>query len=107
MSEYLSTVLPTTFVSDAEANCRYYKEEYGKESGSSRTERIQKCGDARSVRKLGLQPHRYFLCEQNGPENRALEVRLAIRASANDIRLAMIGNAPYAPEYIRQVRDTS
>jgi glycosyltransferase involved in cell wall biosynthesis len=40
------------------------------------------------------------------PENRALEVRQAFEQVATDLKLALIGDAPYAHEYIRRVRDT-
>jgi glycosyltransferase involved in cell wall biosynthesis len=59
------------------------------------------------LRELGLEPHRYFLyVSRMEPENRALEVRLAFENVPANLKLALIGDAPYADEYIRQVRDT-
>jgi len=40
------------------------------------------------------------------PENHALEVRQAFERVRTDMKLALIGDAPYARDYIRQVRDT-
>jgi glycosyltransferase involved in cell wall biosynthesis len=109
LSEYLSTILPTAFVTDANAIRVYYREHYNKESlfipYGADTKRVA----TRDVLgQLGLQPHRYFLyVSRMEPENRALEVRLAYEPVATDIKLALIGDAPYADEYIRQVRNTA
>jgi glycosyltransferase involved in cell wall biosynthesis len=40
------------------------------------------------------------------PENHPLEVREAFEALATDMKLALVGDAPYAKDYIRRVRDT-
>jgi len=40
------------------------------------------------------------------PENHALQVREAFEKVPTDLKLALIGDAPYASEYIAQVRDT-
>ena len=40
------------------------------------------------------------------PENRALEVRHAFEQVSTDLKLALVGDAPYAHEYIQLVRDT-
>ena len=40
------------------------------------------------------------------PENHALEVREAFEQVATPMKLALIGDAPYAQEYIARVRDT-
>ena len=59
------------------------------------------------MRELGLEPGRYFLyVSRMEPENRALEVRQAFEQITTDLKLALIGDAPYAHEYIRRVRDT-
>ena len=58
---------------------------------------------------LGLEPGRYFLyVSRMEPENHPLEVREAFEARRTPIcKLALIGDAPYAHEYIRRVRDTN
>ena len=108
VSEYLSTIFPTTFVTDAEAIQTYYDEEYGKPSlfipYGADTRRI---GTKGVLRELGIEPFRYFLyVSRMEPENRALEVRRAFEKVPTDMKLALIGDAPYAEEYIQRVRDT-
>ena len=108
MSERLSTIFPTRFVSDAEVIRRYYLERYGKDSifipYGADSERAQ-TQDA--LRRLGLEAGRYFLyVSRMEPENHALEVRQAFEKVDTPFRLALIGDAPYANEYIRRVKDT-
>src|SRR5207244_4526501 len=59
-------------------------------------------------RSLGLEPGRYFLyVSRMEPENHALETRRAFEKVQTDMKLALIGDAPYAADYIRQVRLTN
>jgi glycosyltransferase involved in cell wall biosynthesis len=56
---------------------------------------------------LELQPDRYFLyVSRMEPENNALMVREAFERVETDMKLALIGDAPYADEYIRRVHET-
>ena len=109
LSEWLSTKLPNSVVTDAAAIAVYYRERYGKatvfipygaETGRLRSSAV--------LDQLGLEAGRYFLyVSRLEPENRALEVRQAFEAAKTDMRLAVIGDAPYAQDYIRRVRDTA
>ena len=57
---------------------------------------------------LGLTPGGYFLyVSRMEPENNALLVREAFERLETGLKLALIGDAPYAHEYIRAVRETS
>lgn len=109
ISEYLSTILPTTFVTDAEAIRTYYRKQYGKDSrfipyGADTV----RASTTQVLEKLALEPFQYFLyVSRMEPENRALEVRQAFEQVATEMKLALIGDAPYADEYIRRVRDTA
>ena len=108
MSEYLSTILPTCFVTDAEAIRVYYKERYNKDSlfipYGADVERAKTCD---VLKELRLEPFRYFLyVSRLEPENRALEVREAFEQVDTEMKLALIGDAPYAHEYIQRVHDT-
>ncbi len=107
-SEYLSTILPTCFVTDAEAIRRYYKEQYGKDSLFIAYGADVSRAETRAVPdSLGLEPYRYFLyVSRLEPENRALEVRTAFEQVETDMKLALIGDAPYAHDYIQRVHDT-
>lgn len=109
VSEYLSTVFPTCFVTDAEAIRRYYREQWKADSlfipyGADTTLATTR----EALDRLKLEPGRYFLyVSRLEPENRALEVRQAFEdVAAPEMKLALIGDAPYASEYIRQVRNT-
>ena len=107
-SEWLSTFFPSSMITDAHAIQQYYRERYRKEGifipyGAE----VGRVADATLVRKLGLEPGRYFLyVSRMEPENRALEVRQAFENVVTPFRLALIGDAPYARDYIRRVRDT-
>ena len=109
VSEYLSTIFPTCFVSDAEEIRRYYRETWRADSlfiayGADTTLATTR----EALDRLSLEPGRYFLyVSRLEPENHALDVRQAFEeVTASDMKLALIGDAPYASEYIRQVRDT-
>ena len=57
--------------------------------------------------QLGLTPQRYLLyVSRLEPENNALLVRQSFEKIERDWKLALIGDAPYAADYIRQVKDT-
>ena len=108
VSEVLSTILPNRFVTDAEAIREYYKRQYNKDSVfisyGAETDRAETKG---ALEALGLTPFEYFLyVSRMEPENRALEVRQAFERVATAMKLVLVGDAPYAGEYIRRVRDT-
>ncbi len=107
-SERLSTFCPTEVVTDARTIERYYRERYGAASTfiPYGAETGRTAGTA-ALTALGLEPGRYFLyVSRLEPENHPLEVREAFERVATDLKLALIGDAPYAHEYIRRVRDT-
>ncbi len=108
-SEYLSTIFPDKFVTDAEAIRTYYKEQYNKDSQFIPYGADTALAETKGVlAELALEPYRYFLyVSRMEPENRALEVRQAFEQVDTELKLALIGNAPYAHEYIQRVRDTS
>ena len=107
-SEWLSTFCPTAVVTDSAAIRDYYRDEYGK-----RTKFIPYGADIGPLetdgvlRELCLERRRYFLyVSRMEPENNALAVRQAFESVRTDFKLALVGDAPYSPEYIRRVRDT-
>jgi len=109
MSEWLATILPTAVVTDAEAIAGYYRERYGKATdfipyGAE----VGKLETTDALRALALEPARYFLyVSRMEPENHALEVRQAFEKVRTQMKLALVGDAPYSADYIRQVRSTS
>ena len=108
VSEWLATFCPTVVITDALTIQEYYRQRYGKASvfipyGAEigRTEGSEK------VRELGLEPGRYFLyVSRMEPENHPLEVRQAFETVDTALKLALVGDAPYAQDYIRRIRDT-
>ena len=108
VSEWLATFCPTAVISDAQNIAEYYQTRYAKPTTfiayGAETGKV-KSTDV--LAKLGLQPGEYFLyVSRLEPENNALMVRKAFERLATTKKLAIIGDAPYADEYIRRVRDT-
>jgi glycosyltransferase involved in cell wall biosynthesis len=109
VSEWLATFCPTVVITDARTIESYYRERYGKQStfipyGAE----IGKVAGTDVLSQLGLEPGRYFLyVSRLEPENHPLEVRQAFERVDTTLKLALIGDAPYAHDYIRQVRDSA
>jgi glycosyltransferase involved in cell wall biosynthesis len=106
--------MPNVVITDARRIADYYRERYrrasemipyGAETGAVDT--------AAALDALGLERRKYFLyVSRMEPENNALLVREAFeRLDAEKldtpIKLALVGDAPYAADYIRRVRDTA
>jgi len=108
ISEWLSTWMPNKVVTDAQAIADYYRDRhhtasvmipYGAELGKIETADV--------LGTLGLERGKYFLyVSRMEPENNALLVRESFERVNTDLKLALIGDAPYAADYIRRVRDT-
>jgi glycosyltransferase involved in cell wall biosynthesis len=108
VSEWLATFCPTALITDARAIQDYYRRRYGRESmfipyGAE----VGAVASSGILDKLGLESGRYFLfVSRMEPENHALEVRQAFETLDTPLKLALVGDAPYAPGYILRVRDT-
>lgn len=108
VSERLATLFPSRVITDARHIAAYYKQRYHTETtfipygapvGKLATTTIQQ--------HLRLEPGRYFLSVTRfEPENNPLLVRQAFETLQTGVRLALVGDAPYAQQYIRRVRDT-
>jgi len=108
LSEWLATFCPSAVVTDAVTIQRYYQERYGKSTifipYGAQTGKVR---SAAILAELGLEAGRYFLyVSRMEPENHPLEVRQAFEEVVTPLKLALVGDAPYAHEYIRRVRDT-
>ena len=109
ISERLATWMPNAVVTDAQSIAVYYQEKYrrssemipyGAEVGPVETSAV--------LARLDLEHHRYFLyVSRMEPENNALLVRQAFEQLRTPFKLALIGDAPYAADYIGRVRATS
>lgn len=108
LSEVLSTFCPSALVTDAEEIRSYYLARYGAEStfipyGAP----IGKVASTGALQALGLEPGKYFLyVTRFEPENNPLMVRESFERLDTSVKLALVGDAPYAEEYIASVRAT-
>lgn len=108
VSEWLATWMPNIVVTDAQAIADYYREKYQRDSvmipyGAE----LGPVGTDAVLGQLGLERRKYFLyVSRMEPENNALLVRESFERVATGHQLALIGDAPYAAEYIARVHDT-
>ena len=108
LSERLSTFLPNAIVSDARVIQDYYRKRYGKKSylipyGAETTRTESRA----ALDRLGLEPDGYFLyVSRLEPENNALLVVKAFEQVQTEKKLVIVGDAPYADDYIRKVKET-
>jgi glycosyltransferase involved in cell wall biosynthesis len=108
MSESLATFLPNEIVTDAEVIEAYYLSEYGKRSTfiAYGADMIRE-ESTEVLEQLGLEQKGYFLyVSRFEPENHPLQVRQAFEKIPTNLKLVLVGDAPYAHEYIRRVKDT-
>ncbi|MCX6586964.1 MAG: DUF1972 domain-containing protein [Acidobacteria bacterium] len=108
VSEWLATFCPNRAVSDAVAIRAYYREVYHTETTFiAYGAEMGKLPTRAALDQLGLAPEGYFLyVSRMEPENNALLVRQAFERVETNLRLALIGDAPYSHDYIARVRDT-
>ena len=109
LSERWSTWMPTAMISDARVIEKYYRETYGKQSHCiAYGAEAGRAETREELDRLGLEPEGYFLyVSRMEPENNALLVVKAFEQVATDKKLVMVGDAPYAAEYIRRVKATT
>lgn len=108
LSERLATLCPDAVVTDARVIQRYYAERYGLKTSfipyGAPSERTATQG---KLAELGLEAGQYFLyVSRFEPENNALLVAEEFRRSRANQQLVMVGDAPYAADYIRRVKAT-
>ena len=108
LSEWLATWMPNVVVTDAAAIAEYYRQRYHRASTMiSYGAEVGPVSTSAALDPLGLEPRKYFLyVSRMEPENNALLVREAFEKVGTALKLALIGDAPYAAEYIGKVRDT-
>jgi glycosyltransferase involved in cell wall biosynthesis len=108
-SEYLSTIIPNTIVTDANVIRDYYLQKYRKTSvmiayGAN----CDRTDTTAVLTQLGVKPREYFLyVSRLEPENNAHVVIEAFQKVSTDKKLLIVGDAPYARAYIQQLRSTS
>lgn len=109
MSERLAARFPNSLVCDSHVIRRYYRDKFGCDSafiayGADLVER----GTGRELLEgLGVEAERYFLyVSRLEPENNAHLVVKAFEQVKTDMKLLMVGSAPFAGAYIRELKAT-
>ena len=106
---WLAARLPIHVVTDARVIQRYYAKTYGRQTdyfpyGTD----VGVVPDDGTLARLGLEPGRYVLyVSRLEPENNAHVVLDAYALVEGDVPLAMVGDAPYARDYIAALHSTS
>jgi glycosyltransferase involved in cell wall biosynthesis len=108
ISERLATLIPNVVVTDAEVIRDYYLKEYRTPSvmiayGAN----CEPAGTTAILQQLGVGPREYFLyVSRLEPENNAHIVIEAFEQVATDKPLLIVGDAPYAEQYIERLKST-
>lgn len=109
LSEWISGFVANKVITDSRYIKEYYENKYKKETvyiayGSD----IIETKDNDVLKKYSLEPNGYFLyVGRFEPENNPLIVREAYDAIINpNIKLVMIGDAPYSDKYIKIIKKT-
>jgi glycosyltransferase involved in cell wall biosynthesis len=106
LSEYFSIWFPNAIVTDARVIESYYRDRYGADSifipyGTT----TEKPPGREVLNRLGVAPGEYFLyVSRLEPENNAHLVVKAFESVRTDKRLVVVGDAPYADDYIKTIR---
>lgn len=108
ISEFLATFLPTAIVSDAREVQQYYQEKFQKASTYIPYGAPETPVETRDIlEQLGLRGRDYVLyVSRMEPENNAHRVVEAFERVRSDLKLIMVGDAPYATDYIKELRTT-
>src|SRR3989454_4748289 len=106
LAERLSTILPNVMVTDAQVIQDYYLARYGARSemiayGSE----VERRPDRAAVRRWRAEPNRYVLyVSRLEPETNAHLVIEAFKKVRTAHRLLIVGDAPYAHDYINDLK---
>jgi len=105
-AEYLSTLLPNEMITDAQVIQDYYLARHNASStmiayGSE----VERRPARETVRKWRVEPNRYVLyVSRLEPENNAHLVIEAFKKVRTAYRLLIVGDAPYAEQYINSLK---
>jgi len=105
--ERASVWFATAVVTDAKVIQDYYLDEYGIDSTMiAYGAEVARQADAEAVKRYGVEPNRYVLyVSRLEPENNAAMVIAAFREVRTDLKLVIVGDAPYATEYKARLKE--
>lgn len=109
-SEYPAAWFPHLLVSDSRVIQQYYRDKFGVHSEfvAYGADIVERGTGASLLSELGVEPERYFLfVSRLEPENNAHVVVKAFEGVRTDMRLLIVGDAPFAKEYIRSLKSTT
>ncbi|MFC2169497.1 glycosyltransferase [Acidobacteriota bacterium] len=106
MGEIFSVIFPNEIVTDAKVIQNYYRNRYHKESNLiSYGASTERASSQSSLIKFGIKPNDYLLyVSRLEPENNAHIVLKAFNQVKTNMRLVIVGDAPYASEYISSLK---
>ncbi len=110
VAEQFAARIPHCLVADSNVIRDYYRERYGRESRfvAYGADRIPRGTNRELLESLGVEPEKYFLfVSRLEPENNAHLVVKAFEQVNTDMTMMMVGDAPFANEYIAQLKSTS
>jgi glycosyltransferase involved in cell wall biosynthesis len=108
LGEIFSVIFPNKIISDARVIQEYYKKIYNKDSFfipyGAETEKVS---STEVLERFGIYPRDYFLyVSRLEPENNAHLVIQAFEKVKTDKKLVIVGDAPYAKDYIASLKKT-
>ena len=106
LAEYLSTLLPNETVTDAQVIQEYYLARHNARSTMiAYGGEVERRPDRATVLKWRVEPNRYILyVSRLEPENNAHLVIEAFKKVRTAFRLLIVGDAPYAEHYIKDLK---
>ena len=108
ISEWLSTFLPNEVVTDSRDIESYYLKKFRKQStfipyGAP----LNGVDSKNALEHFGIEPKKYILyVSRFEPENNPHLVVKAFEKVKTDLKLVMVGDAPYSSEFIKKLKDT-
>ena len=109
IAERLATWLPNETVTDARVIQEYYLARYNAPTTMiAYGAEVERSPDRAAVRAWGVEPNRYVLyVSRLEPENNAHLVIEAFKRVRTSHKLLIVGDAPYAHEYISKLRESA
>ncbi|MCM3906360.1 MAG: glycosyltransferase [Pyrinomonadaceae bacterium] len=107
LAELLSTILPNVTVTDAQVIHDYYLVRYNAPSTMiAYGAEVERKPDRDTVKRWRVEPNRYVLyVSRLEPENNAHLVIEAFKRVRTAYKLLIVGDAPYAHDYIQDLRE--